>query len=149
CELGHAHVADGRWRIYAFGDADGTALMDFATWLTEDPGSPVRRFTPEGADIDSVIDVHGVFRAGHHDVDIASVPGILLPHSGPLGLQDWEKVWALDPGHNIFRDRGISRDGAVVVVRPDQYVAHVLPLSARAELSEFFAGFLVERVTVR
>ena len=28
----------------------------------------------------------------------------------------------------------------VVVVRPDQYVANVLPLSATAELAEFFAG---------
>ena len=149
CELGHAHVADGRWRIYAFGDADGTGLIDFAAWLSSDPASPVRRFTPDGADIDSVIDVHGIFRTGHHDVDITSLPEILLPHSGPLGLQDWEKVWALDPGHNIFRDRGIGRDGAVVVVRPDQYVAQVLPLSAREELTEFFAGFLVERVTVR
>jgi len=26
------------------------------------------------------------------------------------------------------------------VVRPDQYVAHVLPLDARNELSDYFAG---------
>ena len=36
-------------------------------------------------------------------------------------------------------------------IRPDQYVAHVLPLTARDELSAFFAGFLSERraVTLR
>jgi phenol 2-monooxygenase len=148
-ELGHAHVADGRWRIYAFGDAEGTGLIELANWLSEDPASPVRRFTPEGADIDSVIDVHGIFRAGHHDVEVTAVPEVLLPHTGPFGLPDWEKVWALDPGRNIFRERGIGPDGAIVIVRPDQYVSHVLPLSAREELGEFFAGFLVERVTVR
>jgi phenol 2-monooxygenase len=27
-------------------------------------------------------------------------------------------------------------------VRPDQYVAHVLPLDGRAELSAYFAGVL-------
>ena len=32
--------------------------------------------------------------------------------------------------------------GAVVVVRPDQYVAHVLPLQTREELTDFFAGIL-------
>ena len=30
-----------------------------------------------------------------------------------------------------------------VVVRPDQYVAHVLPLDAHRDLAAFFAGFLV------
>ena len=34
-------------------------------------------------------------------------------------------------------------DGAVVVVRPDQYVAHVLPLTATAELSAFFGQHMV------
>jgi len=31
----------------------------------------------------------------------------------------------------------------VVVVRPDQYVAHVLPLDAHGELGSFFAGFML------
>jgi phenol 2-monooxygenase len=30
----------------------------------------------------------------------------------------------------------------MVVVRPDQYVGHVLPLSARDELAAYFAGVL-------
>jgi phenol 2-monooxygenase len=40
--------------------------------------------------------------------------------------------------------RGIDRDaGCMVVVRPDQYVAHVLPLDAYAQLAAFFDGFMV------
>ena len=39
--------------------------------------------------------------------------------------------------------RGINREqGCMIVVRPDQYVAHVLPLDGYAELSKFFAGVL-------
>jgi len=30
----------------------------------------------------------------------------------------------------------------LVVVRPDQYVAHVLPLAAHRPLADFFAGFM-------
>ncbi|WP_458040449.1 MULTISPECIES: FAD-dependent monooxygenase [Bacteria] len=146
--LGHAFRADGRWRIFAFGDRDDSDLRAFTTWLKAAPESPVRRFTPPGASIDSVIDVHAVFQRDHHDPAFADIPDILRPHSGPLGLQDWEKVWAVDPGEDIYETRGISRDGAIVVVRPDQYVAHVLPLSARAELSDFFAGVLVERAAI-
>ena len=49
------------------------------------------------------------------------------------------------PGHtavDIFEQRGLDRGGAVVVIRPDQYVANVLPLTATAELGEFFAALL-------
>ncbi|GAA3765070.1 FAD-binding monooxygenase [Microbacterium kribbense] len=147
-QLGHTHLADGRWRLYAFGDAGGSGLIDLATWLGESPDSPVRRFTAPGADIDSVIDVHGVFAAGHHDIDITTLPEMLLPHSGPLGLQDWEKAWALDPADDIYAARGIDSAGAIVVVRPDQYVAQVLPLSARAQVADFFAGFLRDQRAV-
>ncbi|WP_084125004.1 FAD-dependent monooxygenase [Demequina sp. NBRC 110054] len=143
--LGHAHVADGRWRLYAFGDTTGVALRELAEWLTESLDSPVQRFRLAGADLDAAFDVHGIFRAGHHEVDISSVPGILLPRSGPLGLQDWEKAWAVDPDDDIFSARGIADDGALVIVRPDQYVAHVLPLAARVELTDFFSAILLER----
>ncbi|WP_017934512.1 FAD-dependent monooxygenase [Nocardioides sp. Iso805N] len=143
-QLGHAHRADGRWRLFAFADCDGAALRDLAEWLAGSADSPVRRFTPTGGDIDSVIDIHGIYRCGHHDLDISTVPALLLPTTGPLGLQDWEKAWAIDPRADIFTERGIDPAGAIVVVRPDQYVAAVLPLTARAELTEFFAGFLLE-----
>ncbi|SDG68104.1 FAD-dependent monooxygenase [Microbacterium pygmaeum] len=144
-QLGHAHRADGRWRIYVFDDASGTEAVEFARWLESSAASPVRRFTPTRSPIDSVIDVHAVFRRDFHDIEPTRLPEILLPHSGALGLQDWEKIWATDPVDDIFAARGIAPTGAVVVVRPDQYVAHVLPLSAHENLSEFFAGFLRER----
>jgi phenol 2-monooxygenase len=32
----------------------------------------------------------------------------------------------------------------MVVVRPDHYVAHVLPLDAHEALTEFFAGILID-----
>lgn len=141
-QLGHAHRADGRWRLYAFGDESGAELQDLLAWLGSDVGSPVNTFRSPHADIDAVIDVHAVFRGSHHDIDMTSLPEILLPISGPLGLQDWEKAWAADPADDIFARRGIAADGAMIVVRPDQYIAHVLPLTARDELCAFFGGFL-------
>ncbi|MGC4029830.1 MAG: FAD-dependent monooxygenase [Steroidobacteraceae bacterium] len=142
-QLGHSHRADGRWRLYAFDDLEGSGLMQLAAWLGSATDSPLLRFTPPGADIDSIIDVHGIFRRGHHDVDLRTVPDILLPRCGPLGLQDWEKTWAVDPDHDIFSLRGIGREGAIVIVRPDQYVAHVLPLNGHEELTRFFDAILL------
>ena len=61
--LGHVARADGAWRLYAFADASGQRLRKLAQFLADSPDSPVRRFTPAGADIDSVIDVRAIFQA--------------------------------------------------------------------------------------
>ncbi|GAA2446997.1 FAD-binding monooxygenase [Agromyces soli] len=148
--LGHHAKADGRWRIYAFADApaagEASALASWAEWLSGSAESPLTRFTPEGADVDAVFDVKAIYQQPHEGVDIMAVPEVFRPKTGPLGLMDWEKVFAAAPSAwcktDIFEERGISRDGAVVVVRPDQYVAHVLPLTATAELAAFFDGAL-------
>lgn len=151
--LGHHAKADGRWRVYAFADApaagEASALTDWAEWMATAPESPVSRFTPAGADVDAVFDVKAIYQQRHDELDITRAPEAFRPKTGPLALMDWEKVFAAGPSvwcpTDIFEERGISRDGAVVVVRPDGYVAHVLPLTATAELGEFFAGQMLER----
>jgi phenol 2-monooxygenase len=73
------------------------------------------------------------------------MPAFLLPQKGRYGLRDYEKIFCPDlkSGQDIFDLRGIDRQrGCLVVVRPDQYVAHVLPLDAHAELAAFFARFM-------
>jgi phenol 2-monooxygenase len=93
-----------------------------------------------------VIDVRAVFQQGHRTLDIGTMPAVLRPRKGRFGLIDQEKIFCPDPAtDNIFDLRGVDRDaGCVVVVRPDQYVAEVLPLDAHQELTEFFAGILVD-----
>jgi phenol 2-monooxygenase len=50
----------------------------------------------------------------------------------------------LKGGPDIFAMRGIDRDkGCAVLVRPDQYVAHVLPLDGHSELAAYFDGFML------
>jgi phenol 2-monooxygenase len=74
------------------------------------------------------------------------MPQFLLPAKGRYGLRDYEKVFCSDHRGNadIFDLRSIERkQGCAVVVRPDQYVANVLPLDAYSELSAFFDGFML------
>lgn len=150
--LGHHARADGRWRIYAFADAPlpgaPSALDDFARWLAS-PVSPVSVHTPAGADVDAVFDVKVVYQQRYDEIELPLVPDVFRPSTGPLGLTDWEKVFAAAPSawhdSDIFEERGLSRDGVVVVVRPDQYVAAVLPLTATDELARFFAAALLPR----
>ncbi|MEO7017446.1 MAG: 3-hydroxybenzoate 4-monooxygenase, partial [Leifsonia sp.] len=151
-QLGHHHRADGRWRIYAFADTPGagaeSTVAEWAEWMATSPGSPLLAHTPADGDIDSVFDIKVVYQQPHTDLDIGRVPRVFLPRTGPFELIDYEKVYASDPKQDIFDLRGIDRGGVVVVVRPDQYVAQVLPLAATEELAAFFRPILsTTRVT--
>lgn len=136
--LGHTATADGRWRLYIFADACGQAMDALCQYLEHDLNSPVRRFTSSGADLDSVFDVRAVFQQSHRELKVEQLPALLLPAKGRFGLLDYEKAFTVDPAANIFELRGIdSLRGALILVRPDQYVAHVLPLDGYRELEAF------------
>jgi phenol 2-monooxygenase (NADPH) len=141
-QLGHVAKADGRWRIYAFAGRDNYAVHRLADWLQNDLSSPIVRYTRAGEDIDALIDVRAVFQEAFDALAYEDMPSLLKPLKGRFGLTDYEKVFCVDHKGlgDIFHMRGIDREhGCMVVVRPDQYVAHVLPLAAVDDLSAFFA----------
>ena len=147
--LGHVARADGAWRLYIFADrtdpaSPGSRARRLCKFLASEM-SPIARFTPEDTGPDSVIDVRAVFQQGHRDLAVNSMPAVLLPAKGKFGLIDYEKAFCPDPAAgDVFDLRGIDRvTGCLVVVRPDQYVSHVLPLDATGELAGFFAGILI------
>ncbi len=150
-QLGHAFRADGRWRLYVFATAedpakDSSRFARFCRFLAEQPNSPVLRHTPAGEDIDAVIDVRAILQQGHRELDLGSMPPFLLPKKGRYGLIDYEKLFCPDLKNrqDIFELRGIDRvRGSIIVVRPDQYVAHVQPLDAFEELAGYFGGFML------
>lgn len=153
--LGHCIEADARFRLFIFAPADdlggeGGAVATLCDWLEHDPGSPVRRHTAPGEDVDAVIDTRAVFQQGFRALDYGAMPTLLRPRVGRYGLCDYEKVFCADlkRGDDIFEMRGIVRAaGCMVIVRPDQYVGHVLPLQAREELAAYFAAILRVRAT--
>lgn len=129
--IGHDHFADGRWRVYVFADdaAPGVSqtLQDWAHWA-------------EGSLSPDLFDTKLIHRQRHTEFDVSDVPEAFKPKTGTFRLTDMEKVFGTLEGHDIFEERGISADGAVVVVRPDQYVAGIFPLGDTAEIEEFLSG---------
>lgn len=152
-ELAHTIKADTRWHVYAFAgagdpmakDSDISKLCEF---LETSPKSPIRNHTPTADDRDSVISLYGVFQQHFHTLDFEAFPSSLKPLKGRYQIKDYEKMYAPDfkNGNDIFDMRGIDREkGCIVIVRPDQYISHVLPIDAYDELSTFFSGFLLEK----
>jgi phenol 2-monooxygenase len=152
-QLGHVMKADGRWRIILFGSNTESPLdpasrmVKTCKWLEH---TLIPKFTPPKADIDSIFDVRAVFQQQRKTLNVADLPEVLLPHKGKFGIQDYEKAFTDEPSYGfgfgeIYKNRGVSKEGCVVVVRPDQYVSAVLPLGEEAfePLEEFFGGFMV------
>lgn len=148
--LGHVAKADGRWRLYAFAGANAQNQTDeglhaLCEFLANNSQSPVIKYTPKNWDVDGLFDLRAIFQASSQDIRLEQLHPMLRPQKGRHQLHDLEKVFAVDhkQQQDIFAMRGINREqGALVIVRPDQYVAHVLPLDAHAELAQFFDGFM-------
>ena len=105
-----------------------------------------RGYTPAGADVDGVLDVKVVYQQRHgDDRHLGACRRLFLPRTGPLGLIDYEKVYAVGLGGRATsstcaassRD-GVRRRGASRPVRRD-----VLPLTATRRARRFFAQFLL------
>jgi len=149
--LGHTLKADGRWRVFAFAAAGDTGQPDgqiaqLCHYLRNDVASPIKRYTPQGCDIDSVIDVRAIFQNAHQKVQLDSLPDLLLPAKGRYGLIDYEKVFCPDHknGPDIFDQRGIDRArGALLIIRPDQFIGAVQPIGDVDALADYFGRFLI------
>ncbi|MFK7874589.1 MAG: FAD-dependent monooxygenase [Paracoccaceae bacterium] len=132
--LGHTLQADGLWRVFLFAsDTDnGASGGPIATVLKDLDLSPY------------AIDIRAVFQQPHTTLALDKMPQGLRPQKGRFGLVDYEKIFCADPKtDDIFKLREIDRaKGAMIVIRPDQYVAHILPLTEVSALQDFLAGYL-------
>ena len=89
-----------------------------------------------------------IFQQYHRELDINAMPRLLMPKIGSLGLTNYEKMFCVNQKlGNIYKMRGLNMDlGCMVIIRPDQHVANVLPMNGFKELSEFFDDFLIKPV---
>ena len=150
--LGHTVEADGRWRLMVCAPKKNSinACLEAVDKLCEDlsysPGSPIVKYTPGLAERDSVIDVRAVLPYYFRDVDLTKIPEFLTPRKGKFQLRDYEKVFCFgENGTFDFYDaRGIDHEkGCMVLVRPDQYISHIVPFGDVETLSEFFSNILL------
>ena len=128
-------------------DRDSTTASDAARDSTT--ASDAARDSTTASD--AVVDMRAVFQAHHHDLALEMMPNLLKPVKGRLGLIDYEKIFSahitsdvpanIKAEKDVYELRAIDRkQGCLVVVRPDQYVANILPLDAVEDLVTFFSG---------
>lgn len=147
--------SDGRWRILDFcGDfkrspALAAQLVAVGDYFSS-AESFVKKYTPVGERVDSVIDLILVHASDANNVEWDDFPLAFRPRDSN-GVMDYWKIYgdmeSLHGGTGCGYEKfGIRRDvGALVVVRPDGYVAMVtIPdLSGVRGVEDFFGRFFI------
>ncbi|RMZ71366.1 phenol 2-monooxygenase [Pyrenophora seminiperda CCB06] len=142
--------SDGRWRVVVFGgdgnrDADCARLRKLATSLEK----TTRTHTPSTKHLDSVIEPLLVLSSKFTQTEQERIPDFFWPKTGEWGIRDLHKTYIDDThpnaGHgHAYKKYGIDPSvGAVVLVRPDQYVAKVTSMEDGEGIAGFFGGCLV------
>lgn len=144
----------GQWRIVVFaGDVSQPAQMERVQKLGSSlaaPDSFIRRFTPAGKRIDSVIEVLTIHSAPRVAVELTDFPEIFRPFDEREGWDYW-KIYVDDlsyhEGHGeAYKNYGVDKTrGCAVILRPDQYVSWIGELEDAEQMDKFFSGFMRPR----
>ncbi|KAI0443861.1 FAD binding domain-containing protein [Xylaria telfairii] len=142
--LTRALPADSRWHLVAFAGDAATRLYKLASDLE----TLIRAFTPPGSDLDSVFNIILVLSSKRADVELEGIPEIFTPMTGKWRLKNILKAFVDDKGcdnthGHAYEAYGIGpSEGALVIVRPDQYIARIGPLDDVQGIDSFFSGLL-------
>ncbi|RDL31384.1 Uncharacterized protein BP5553_09593 [Venustampulla echinocandica] len=149
-QLVKALPADGRWRVVIFaGDISeptiAARLEELGAYLYSQAG-PVKSHTPSVTDIDSFIEPIVVLSGQRLRIEQEHIPGCFWPVTGKWKMRDLHKVYFDDESYNSGHGRayefyGIApSNGAVAIVRPDQYISMVTGMENYKAIGDFFAG---------
>jgi phenol 2-monooxygenase len=140
-QLGHVQNSGYRWTLFIFAPQDkelrSTQLQSTLDSLEQEDRSPIRKSSIIGLDPDQLLDLRIIYPENFRELEYSDMHSVLKPRKGKYGLVDYEKVFCAQKGinSNIFDLREVNRTkGAMVLVRPDQYVSTVLPIDATTEL---------------
>ncbi|KAK4237731.1 3-hydroxybenzoate 4-monooxygenase [Achaetomium macrosporum] len=141
--------ANGQWYVVVFaGDVSQPGAASRLQQVAQSLEQIARRFTPPGTYPDSVIDRVLVIATDRKLVEQHEIPEFFTPVTGKWGMKCLTKVYADEESYNsghghAYEKYGVDpQRGALVVVRPDHYVAEVARLGEVGSVRQFFDGFL-------
>ncbi|PLN75710.1 FAD binding domain-domain-containing protein [Aspergillus taichungensis] len=150
--------SDGRWRVMAFvGDLQWGSNRSRLNALGDYLGShdsPLQTFRMPNGAADSLIEPIFVGVGNRHEVELEQIPDCFYPFCGKNHIRDLHKLYYDDESYNkghghAYEHLGIDpHQGAVIIVRPDQYVSAVFRLDDPTQIGTFFDGFLTRSKTV-
>jgi phenol 2-monooxygenase len=102
--------------------------------------SPIKKYTPPTADVNSVIELLTLTSSPRNVLTYSAFPELARPFVGKFRYPTYDQIFSdeiscLDGGGEAYAGYGVDPNGlgCVVLVRPDQYVADVLGFEQCAE----------------
>ncbi|KAF3014694.1 hypothetical protein E8E14_005519 [Neopestalotiopsis sp. 37M] len=148
-QLVRALPADSRWHIVVFaGDIRYQSAEERLNTVATDLDRVVKRFTPQGSDYDSIFNIILVLSGKRTEIEQEQIPDTFVPVNGKWKMKCLFKTFVDDESYNsghghAYSTYGIDPSrGALVIVRPDQYIARVGALTDVDGVSQFFDGIL-------
>lgn len=144
--------SDGRFRVLLLvGDCRLEDQKSRILALNGGLSALQKRFTPPKQKLDSVIEVKAIHSAPLDDVELSDFPPVLHQFDATTGW-DFTKVWSDSECFwdeqckgNAYEIWGVDRSrGAMVALRPDQYIGWIGELDDVAGVTKYFEGFLRE-----
>ncbi|TFK48400.1 hypothetical protein OE88DRAFT_1634717 [Heliocybe sulcata] len=149
-ELQDLLPADTRFKVLFFtGDYLEPVQREKVLALAESMSQPesfLQKFTPKGARSSDVFDLITIAASRKEEITYNDFPKILRPH--------WSRIYTDDIdfsgkfGGKAYASFGIDPQGAIIVVRPDQYVGMISPLDKVSELDDYFSSFMTRSVNL-
>lgn len=141
--------SDGRWRIVVFAgsilDPVQKSRVEKLAKHLDSPTSFIHKYTPAGKPRNSVFDVLTIHSAPRIEVELADFPTALRPEHEYWSLFVDDKPHH-EPHPQAYKNYGVDpKKGAVIVVRPDQYVAQIVDLAETDKIEKFLSGCFIEQ----
>ncbi|KAI1100397.1 FAD binding domain-containing protein [Jackrogersella minutella] len=148
-QLVRALPAESQWHIIVFaGDIRNPEalkqLKDLSAGLEEVVGA----FTPSDADRDAVINPILVLSSGRTEIEQDWISSVFMPVTGKWKIRSLLKVFVDDEDYNsthghAYENYGIDPSkGAIVIIRPDQYISKICSLESVKTIVDFFDKFM-------
>lgn len=122
---------------------------DLCSRLTNAHDSPIKKYTPPDADLNSVIEVLTLTSSPRKALSYSAFPELARPFVGRFRYPTYDQIFSdelsyLDGGGEAYSGYGVDPNGpgCVVIVRPDQHVADVLGFEECVEKSGTLLWFL-------
>ncbi|EXF73547.1 FAD binding domain-containing protein [Colletotrichum fioriniae PJ7] len=147
-QLSHALRTDSRWSLIVFpGDVVEAQAEKRLFQVAESLEVSMKQLPTLQNDIHSFLSLVVVLKSDRRKLEDRQIPQLFTPNAGRWGVKCLQNIFVDDASYHAghgeaYAKYGVNPEvGAMVLVRPDQYVAGIFDFTTAEDISEFFKDF--------
>ncbi|KAK1969778.1 FAD binding domain-containing protein [Colletotrichum sublineola] len=149
-QLSKTLQADSRWSLVIFpGDIAQHHAEQRLIKLASNLEVLLRRFTDTQRETNGFLNPILVSKSDRKRLDDKKIPKLFMPYTGKWGVKCLQNIFVDDESYHAghgqaYAKYGVDPEaGAMVLIRPDQYISGIYALESTDAITTFFESFLV------